>query len=474
VTRTEGFARASTWLLPALVLAAAGAAKLAAPGGAPPRDLGALPFGLAWDSAMRVVGLVEVAVALGLCLPRIRRPSRWAAAALLVAFSLFVALHADDGRFVANCGCFGALRAPATGSPANDFALAVLRNALLVGLLVLGAALDRATWTGWPRAVGDAAFAAALALLLPLHVGTRAMLADERERSEAATFGRANAQREGGRLNPEIELLALDGRATSAGAEFRAGDHLLFFSPHCPVCRTSSAWWPQWAGRIAARGGRLLPVSLEDEGDLAAFVRECGIEPLAPLVFRRRLDATAIGIESVPALMVLGDGLEVVFLDSQCRGPFLAESLTLADARAPGTSDAVFRRIVEAAFGDGAVPGDAHAFPTGVSVRSVRRGDATVGRVFLARAGGAPAELVEAAVALDADGRVTLIVPVVVGGGLAAVDPGLSIVDGLRGVPLTGAIATAESRAAERIPEARAWLVLETLLRAVDAAGRTR
>ena len=69
---------------------------------------------------------LEIATALGLFIPALRRSALILALLVLIAFTLMLALARARGLQI-NCGCFGAV-----GTGATDFLLAIGRNACLI------------------------------------------------------------------------------------------------------------------------------------------------------------------------------------------------------------------------------------------------------------------------------------------------------------------------------------------------------
>ena len=431
---------AATWLVPALVLAVSGGAKLLDPSGVAPQVASGLTARISYPVLLRLLGAIELAAAISLLMPRTRRAGRVVAFLLFFAFSAFVALHADDARFISACGCFGPLSMGVSSAAATRVAWMLARNALLGAIVAFGVYADRPRGDGLRVGAGNAMFIGVIVLLGTMYVAERTLRERGRRDLYAVEVGSTRGQSLGWRL-PDVALLRGDGGATSAREAFRSGDHLLFFTTSCPICKRVATGWGELARRIEATGGRLVLVAAEDDdGTVAEFKATRGLGSLTHVVLKDRADMRPLGVAGVPQLIALGPNLEVTFNESQSRAPTFAESLEADSRRIEGLDRAVWDRFAVALFGAGAAC-DAVPHPSAGSLPvDVRNVGNVVGRLAIVHGGERPSYDVELAVGLDSGGTIRGILPVSRGAYLQLLDPDFRTLDVLRGLSLDDAI----------------------------------
>jgi len=439
--------RRLTWILPAALFALAGAAKLIAPTGAPPANWATTHYPL----MQRALGLVELAVAAGLLVPRSRSVARVAACVLLVLLSVFVAVHADDSYFVSQCGCFGALRFARTW-PIDDFAVILIRNALLCGLV---AAVR-------PRI---ALVLAPLVALATLFVAQTTVRIHVTRLVGAIAEGRRRSRLPGWTL-PKFDLVDAVGRMTTTRA-LLPGDHVVFFTVTCPHCRRLAPAWEAFHQELGTRGARLVLIAAE-RGDVAGFKRTAGCASVPHFLLRNPLDSYRLGIGDVPQLLVLDERARVRFHGAQLTGGTFSLS-----ADSSGIANRAWSLVAVEAFGPGVRLEAPPEWDGGIGLAEAR--DAAGGRLRLGivRASGLPAHVLEFACGVDADGILKRIVPLTVSGYARVVDPSASFLRPLEGLSLEQAVQEAERRKDEATMKAPLWASARVMLRRLSQALST-
>ncbi|MEZ4386243.1 MAG: hypothetical protein R3D98_01445 [Candidatus Krumholzibacteriia bacterium] len=453
---------AAGWLVPAAVLAAAGLAKLIAPAGTAPRVLAFLTDLAPYPLWLRALGLGELALALCIARPRSRRPSLLAAAGLLGAFALLIAASAADLAFVGDCGCFAGL-----GTSSRYYGWLVLRNAALVGVAVLGARVGR------PRAAMLALLALVLAVSVPGLVGELQL--------RRAAYGQLDAMARGARTQgyqgqplPELALTDADGRALDSGQAFRPGDVVAFVARACPHCL---ALGPALAALDdSLRGvGRRVVLVLVNEGTVDPdWRRLLAWEDRAALATLDREALVGLGVTAVPLLVQLGPDREVQFNEAYPLPTAIWKSLPLIEARAPGTTRAVWHAVVAGIFGPDADLADTLRLQDGVATAPVIAGSGRrLGRLCVVQDGWREADLIEVAVGLDGDGRLAGVVPLSAGAYVRVFAPRLGLVDSLRGLAPAAADSLLARRGRDHDLRAPAWRSLRRALQRLGPLTRS-
>lgn len=303
-------ALAAQWVLAAVLLVSA-VAKLADRTRTADAvvDFG-VPERLRW--AAPAVPAIELVLAGMLVVPATARWGAIGAVALLVAFSLAVAVNLARGRRPA-CNCFGRLDASPIGGRT------LLRNAVLIGIAVVAARRDAST-------IGDVVDGITLPVALALVAGAAVAVllagltwlvtelwrqqARLLERIDALEAGRTPAHRHApsppgppvGRPAPDPELLDADGSTASLSDHVRAGrDTLVVFGdPECPACAKLQ---PEIAAWQAAR----------PEDRHVVVISRTAQTPVPAgatlLVEQDRTASAAYGVTGTPsAVLVAGDG----------------------------------------------------------------------------------------------------------------------------------------------------------------------
>lgn len=403
--------RCAILLVPAAVFAAAGTAKLLAPEGTAPQALRDLTRVVEYPQLLRGLGALEVLLAAALLVPRFACAARCVGFALVGSFTLFATLNAGDPEFLQNCGCFGGLGGGSLARPDEKLLGLVLRNAALVGMLAFPLLSSGAGIRSGGRACLRAAALAGAVGVVALYIGEAALRRLAERTLEAVQEGRSRSSSDGWSL-PDISLVDARGRDRRSSEVLIEGDHLVFFSPSCPHCRRMEPAWGRFARTIEAQSKRLVLVAVDGEAAVEEFKQAGRCESLPHFTLRDPLDALRLGIESVPSLLVLGAERRIVFSESAANEPVASTSTgRVATQAAPASGESY-----------------------DVAVAGSRQG----GSMHL-----------EAAVALDAEGRVLSVTPLAAGGYHRVVDPELSSARVLRGKRLDDAIAIARRLAQE-------------------------
>jgi hypothetical protein len=448
VSKADRLLRLATWLIPALFFLVSGAAKLIDPSGIAPRGLSHLPYPL----LLRLLGLLEFGLGVLLLVPRTRNAGRFAAVVLLAGFSLLVALSADDGLFLRNCGCFGGLPLSGPGS----YAFLAARNALLCGLVCLG------FFVGAPGAWPRAGLVVLLVLLSTLYLGERTLRRSGHQtaRRLAALLG---GPRGGRPRMPDLPLLRADGEVSTTRETLRASDHIIFFSPSCAACKRLAPGWAEFGRRLSRRGQRLLLFSVSDPAGVPEFKSRYGCSDLDHVVARNGLDVARLGIPTIPRLLVLDEDRRIRFHEVLAAAPSFARALAACGTRVDGLERSVWDRMAAALFGDGASCGAFSEPAPGIRRAPVRDSGGDSALLAVLEHPARPAHRLELAVGLRGD-RIEGVLPLSTGGYAEIVDPGLNLLDGLTGLTLAQSLQLADREDNRTGPEAPIWRGVHALL----------
>lgn len=450
----ERLIRLATWLIPALFFLVSGAAKLIDPSGVAPRGLSHLPYPL----LLRLLGLLEFGLGGLLLVPRTRNAGRFTAVVLLCGFSLLVALSADDGLFLRNCGCFGGL--PLSG--AGSYAFLAARNALLCGLVCLG------FFVGAPGAFARAGLVVLFVLLSTLYLGERTL-----RRSGHLTARRLSALLSGPRGGrprmPDFQLLTADGEVSTTREALRASDHIIFFSPSCGACKRLAPGWAEFGRRLSRRGGRLLLFSVADPAGVPEFKSRYGCADLDHVVARNGLNVVRLGIPTIPRLIVLDEDRRIRFHEVLASAPSFARTLAACGTRVDGLERSVWDRMAAALLGDGASCGAFREPMPGVRLAEVRDSKGGAALLAVLDRPARPAHRLELAVGLRGD-RIEGVLPLSAGGYAEVVDPGLALLDGLSGLTVDESLQLADREDGRTGPQASIWRTVHSLLASLREA----
>jgi peroxiredoxin len=298
-------------LLPAIVFAAAGAAKLADPAGL--RET-AVRFGLPRTLAPAAILLpvAELAVAAMLLPARLAWAGALAALALLLVFTAAVAAQLARGRRP-ECNCFGAVRSRPIGPETLGRNGALLACAAAVVAAGRGGSGPSAiAWAGEPltaAVAGLSVLATAQAWLLVVVLRRHGRTLVRLDELEAGTEQPSRETRLPiGAEAPEFELPDLDGRPVTLTDLRAPGLPVLLLFSH-PACGPCAALLPE-VGRWQREHADDLVVALVSSGDLdddRARAAEHGLT----WVLRDDDDAVAFayGVTGTPmGLLVDADG----------------------------------------------------------------------------------------------------------------------------------------------------------------------
>jgi hypothetical protein len=423
MTRWDGgvarrVAAAAAALLPAAFLAVTGIAKWVDPAGTAPDALRPLLRVASWGTWLRAVGALEVVAAVLLALPRTRGAGRVFAFVLVGALTALLVVNAHDERFVSDCGCLGALAARGASPTSADVLL--LRNASLLALLVLSALLSSERRSARSAMAWAGAFGV-LVLLAAVAGAQRVRAEHQKEMRLLERAGRARAARLGWRL-PPLRVRAKDGAEGSLPDVVRPHDELLVVSTDCPHCVEVVTDAVARAEALAAGGRRLLLLVVEADGtDGVRWASSHGMGGLDVVALARVLDATALGVESVPARLVLDADRRVAAHEDHGGFASLPGALLGSGLPQPLLSD-VWQAVVEAAAPGARLTGALAATDSFGYEASLALPDGTRGRLLVRRDGTTRSRSVEVAIALDDGGRVVGGVPLALGSH-AALDP---------------------------------------------------
>lgn len=457
--------RLSFWI-PAGIFLVSGVGKVIDPSGTMPRALAEAGVFLPYAAWLRVLGVIEAVLAVALVLPRFRRPAAYGAVVLLVAFSGFLALNAHDEAFMTDCGCLGAVAATAT---TDAFAFAVVRNALMCGLLACGVYLLDSE-RDLREALAHAGMIGVVLLLAALYVGERVRGESAREQVRAMDEGAGRSLRIEWTL-PDFELVAADGRGTHSAAAFRGGDHILLFRPTCEYCARLAPSLAALDRKLRERGSRLVLLSLGEGDRVPAFKRTHGCDGIVHFVALSPVIADRLGFQGVPQGLVLDAERRVAFHEGRGRGGTFADALRACGAQIEGLERGVWNRIVERAFGAGyALVGE---LPGSGTIRSapVRGSDGAGGHLVVLQSRRSPAHSIEVAVALGPDDVVVDLVILSAGDYQLRFAESRPDVGPLRGLTLPALRAAVGQRADVAGLEARFWRELADI---IDNFGRSR
>lgn len=455
--------RRVSFYAPACVFLVAGAGKLVDPSGVMPRSLEAVSSILPPAAWLRMLGVVELALAVALVVPRCQKAAAHVGFVLLLAFSALLALNAHDEAFVRDCGCLGALPATGVGAGLGGFTFGALRNASLCFLLAVGAYLKEPGARPLRDSLSHAGMIAAVVLLGTLYVGERERGGYARERSRAQEQGLARSLRVGWIL-PDFELLAPDGRATRSGEVLRADDHLVFFKPSCDYCARTAHLLPPLDERLRAGGGRVVLISVGEADDVAAYVEAHGCAALAHYVATSPFLLQELGLQGVPQVLVLDPERRVLFSEGRGRGSTFADALIVCGTTIAGFEPGAWNQVASRLFGAGCeIAGE---MPRQGLVRevAVRGPDDQPRRLSVLQSRRAPAHYVEIALAIQSEDVVVDLMVLATGDHARVVVGGPPDVGFLRGRTVAACREAVGQRAAGAGLDAPFWRELADVL----------
>jgi thiol-disulfide isomerase/thioredoxin len=438
--------RTAAWLVPAAVLVLSGVAKVVDPEGAVPRSLLRVVDLVPYSLLLRALGLFELVVAGLLAFPRSRPTAALAALGLFAAFSWLAASNAADQEFLANCGCFGGLAEGAAIGPLRGLGAVLVRNAALCGLLAAFLHGTAREWAPWWRSLAVGAAAAALVFFAGGYVGAGRLAAEDARVQEALRGARRLFP---GLPLPDIALVAPDGARTTSRLALRDGDHALFFSPSCPHCRAMAPSFAGFARDVAARGGRLVLLAVTAPAEVTEFKRTFACEDVPHFSVPERIDPFRWGVDSVPALVVVGPSGRLRKHQSLPASATFSESLAVADTRVAGLAAAVWRRLADRLVGEGSQVGPSRRAGS-FQIAEARTASGEPVRMCVATIRGNPPYTMELALCVDATGTLRGgVVPLTLAGYASAVDPAGAFLSAFDGRTLADAAREAERRAGE-------------------------
>lgn len=449
-----------TWLIPAAVLVISGVAKLLSPGGQMPTLLHDVMSASTFHTLLIGLAILELVVALGLVLPRWRPPARYAALALLILLSGFVALAASDAAFLDNCGCFGdlPLRKSTPSVPSHVSILAM--NAFLCLLLASGN--DGAGAMKWAQG----GFVGVVVALTTLYAAERS-IADGFRRQQDATQ-RALVLPSVGRWRfPDIALLDAEGERTSAHAALRPNDLLVFFHGRCGVCKQLGKAWAQMS---AETDRRLVFVAIASDPTIPAFLASSGLDKLPHYTIVRPEDRLALGIVGVPDYVQLGENFDVEYHSAPIQAAGLGPALASLAAHTKDEGRAAWTGVAQSLLGPGVVAGAATRTDEAGVVVPLESAEGPM-RLVVVHAGRPASRRLEIALVLDADDRITACVPLTVGGAHRLFAEELRPIKEVKGLSLDEALEKAHEQAALRETlDASIWFVLHQVLSRANTA----
>jgi hypothetical protein len=473
------------WLLPAAYFVVFGVAKLIAPEGTPPRALVGLLDVAPWSAWLRGMGALELAVGLLLVVPRTRPVGRPVAFALVAALTALLALNAEDVKFVADCGCMGALRPSGRGPTEVD--LLLVRNAVVLFVIAFGAYLARpAASVG--GALGTAGAVAGVVLLAALFAAEKAKSADARDALSAGEAGRSLAAKLGW---PLPNLAVKDERGATLGLKdaTQPGDHVLVLSTTCPHCAASGPGVQALARRLAGArtsaataGGdegpeRVLLLVIEEGGPSAAeWLPKNGFGGLPYLRLPRQRDARRLGLDGVPGWIVLDAEGRVAAHEDHGGRASLLDDMAAAGPLADELSTVLWARLARETAGPDVAVGPPQRGPHGGWYAELGTPPGSAGRLFVRAQGQQRAHAVELAVSVSNDGRILGATLLASGSHAGWTAPDLRAdVEALRGLTVPEAMRRATERFREDGPGSPEWravyMVLEKLPGARTPAG---
>lgn len=403
------------WLLPAAFLATTGVAKWIEPRGTAPAALRFLTELAPWSTWLRGMGAFELLVAGLLAWRSTRAWGRGVAFALVAGLTLLVVLNAHDARFVADCGCLGTLAS--RNAPRFDLELLLLRNATILALLLLSARLA-VPGVSAGQALRAAGAWGAVILLAGLFAAEKMRWADLRDQREATERGRTFAARLGLAL-PEVQVADQEGRAGPLSGFVAANDRVLVVSTTCPHCATLAPEAHGLARHVAPLGGRVVLLVIEDGGPRAKqWVSDHGLADLPWRALERHLDARLLGVEGVPALIVLGPDRRTVAHPEHGGFTSTADALAALGDSGAAAREGFWASLARRLGGEQARAGEAARRPDGSWEAPLRLPGDAVGRLVLRSDGRSKPSGLELAVGLGPDGRVLGLVAL--GGGSQA------------------------------------------------------
>lgn len=417
---------ARLWLVPAVVLAWSGLAKLVAPGGMMPAALASLLDVAPHRVWLGLLGAVELGLVAAMIWPRTRRPALLVSTALVISFSLLVGWSATDRAFLGDCGCFGRWHPTAA-----YHGWLVLRNGALVLGIVLAFGLLRSGWR-WSRALRVAGTVAAFAVLVPGLVGEMRLRQESYDELAAAVAARRTLGGHGQPL-PTFPLTDRTGRSVSSDEVLGGGDLVVFLSRDCPHCL---ALGPSLAAedrrRNGADDGRVVIVLIDADRIDDRWLASLGAEQVTSYATRSRWPLRRVGVDQVPHLLLLGPEGTVDFNPAHPVPPSLWKSLSLVESRVPGVADPLWSAIGSHLFGDGATLDGGFQLAAEAAVATVLDASGRPrGRIAVVQDGWRLADVVELAVGLDTTGRIVGIVPLSAGAQARVFTPELAALDSL-------------------------------------------
>lgn len=409
------------WLLPCLVLLVSGGTKLVLADGTPPRVLSPLLTLLPYSIWLRLLGLLELALAAALAWPHTRGRALPTTAALLALFTLLVGASAADLVFVGDCGCFGGL-----GSASTYYGWLVLRNAALVAVTVLA-------WRGCWR---PAALALVITAAVPGVVGEMLLRAQAYEQL-ASTVQAIELQGFQGRPLPPLELLTADGEVLDAADLVEPGDMLAFVGRDCPHCLSLAPSLAALDDSLRADGRRVLLVRTGSARVPDTWKQLYGWQDRRAVACLDRPGLLRLGVAAVPQLVQLGPDREVQYNEAHPLPTSLWKSLTLLETRVPGLSAGLWAGVTEAIYGEGWQLAALPRLDAGAASATVRTPDgAPGGQLHVVQDGWRHADILELAVGLGADGRIVGVVPLTAGAHARVFAPDVALADSLAGLTL--------------------------------------
>lgn len=301
------------WVVPALSLTLAGAAKFGRRYGPQPQILQSAWEALPYHTALQVFGVAEIAIAIGLGFPAARRVAAACGLFVLSGISVLVALSIHDSGFVWNCPCYPRVlesQAPSQAGETIPWAH-LISNALLVGMLIHVARTKAGVLTSAGRALGGVAIASIVAFALLLVAAEIAP-----QYTDASESGPESDWLDGGALIghrfPHLRIELEGGEEVAVMDAFPHPGSVVLFSPGCLMCRDVPEDWlsgtsghdvailsvgqkratREFAERADQRGVRVLRLAnLED-------FRQLGIRHL-PCRVLLNTDGAVVSVEAV-------------------------------------------------------------------------------------------------------------------------------------------------------------------------------
>lgn len=301
-----------TWGIPAIVFLWSGALKLIAPDGTGPQMIAEWEVPLSYATMLRLLGAIELGLALLLLRPSTRIIGRALTSALLIGFTLLVATNAADSAFVQDCGCLGPLDAVGGSSHEARLNWMIGRNCVLLAFAMAHLIPGR-RWF----------WVALFTWVVAQWQSEAAMREFQRDLLFAADRGNQHARSLGWQLPdlklqvadvaPSAEDASLPSSKISSPTELQAGDHLIFFSPTCEHCLTMRNAWIRHAAQLREQNARLVLLVVSDADQLNDFRADLDFDGIPIFIIRDRLNYASCGIIKLPSMLILGDDRQVIF-----------------------------------------------------------------------------------------------------------------------------------------------------------------